>query len=352
MPLVSCFRGIQRRVPASVVGSIPASVGAVFRRTELFFRAVLQWFVARLSVCIVNWNTCDDLQACLQALTENPYTRGQWEIVVVDNASGDGSAAMVRQQFPEAILLANDANENYARGTNQALARATGDLLLLLNPDVQVLPGSLDALAHFLSEHPDAGAVAARLVHGDGRVQKSVRGFPTPSAVLFDMAGLARLFPKSRTLGAWRQTFFPYDSSAAPAPQPMASCFLLTRKAYNTVGGMDERFPLYFNDVDWCLRAKQAGQTIWYTSRATVLHGYGGTTRRNPNVQRIAAWESHRALLRFWAKHYKISGPARALLTALVTLRAWQVTGRWGQSLGRNGGETTPADLRRQLERA
>lgn len=307
----------------------------------------------RLSACIVNWNTRDDLRECLRSLRENPYTRGEQEVIVVDNASGDGSAQMVRDEFPEAVLVANAANESYARGTNQALARATGDLLLLLNPDVQVLAGALNALAAVLAEKSDAGAVAARLVHPDGRVQPSVRGFPEPLPVLFDLLRLPKLFPRSRTLGAYRQTFFDYDSPAAPAPQPMASCFLLTRHAYENVGGMDERFPLYFNDVDWCLRARQAGLGIWYTARAVVIHGYGGTTRRTDAVRRAALWESHRAMLRFYAKHYIgiVPGPLYALMTGVITVGAWARTGRWGESLGRDGGETTPESLHRELER-
>jgi Predicted glycosyltransferases len=311
--------------------------------------------VHRLSACIVNWNTRDDLRACLRALAENPFTRGgaaaaAQEVVVVDNASTDGSAQMVAEEFPEVRLIANAANENYARGTNQALAAATGDGLLLLNPDARVTPGALNALAGFLEAHPDAGGVAPRLVHEDGTTQASVRGFPTPAAVLWDMLGVARVFKKSRALGEWRHTFFDYDT-AAPAPQPMASCLLLTRRAYEIVGPMDERFPLYFNDVDWCLRARDAGVTLWYTPDATVVHGYGGTTKR---VRKAAVWESRRAWLRLYAKHYrdKTPAPLYGLVTTLITLDAWRRTGRWGESLGKDGGETTPESLHRELERA
>ena len=306
----------------------------------------------RLSACIVNWNTRDDLRSCLRALADNPFTRGEQEVVVVDNASADDSARMVREEFPGVRLIANAANENYARGTNQALAAATGDLLLLLNPDARVTPGALDALAAFLEERPaEAGGVAPRLVHEDGSVQASVRGFPTPAAVLWDMTGLSRVFRNSRTFGAWRHTFFDYGTRAAPAPQPMASCLLVPRRVFEAVGPMDERFPLYFNDVDWCLRAREAGFTLWYTADATVVHGYGGTTKR---VRKAAVWESRRAMLRLYAKHYRgrTAAPLYRLATALITLDAWRRTGRWGESLGKDGGETTPESLHRELERA
>jgi GT2 family glycosyltransferase len=303
----------------------------------------------RLSVCLVNWNTRDDLRACLRSLVAHPYTNGTQEIVVVDNASADDSAAMVANEFPNVRLIANSTNANYAAGTNQALAAATGDFLLLLNPDVEVLPGALDTLIHALNTDPNTGAVAAHLQYADGQTQPSVRGFPDPLPILYDIVGLARLFPKSRTFGAYRMAFFDYAQDG-PAPQPMASCFLLSRRCYEAVGGMDERFPLYFNDVDWCLRCYGAGFTIRYSANAIVRHGGGGTTKK---VRRAAVWESHRALLRLYKKHYseKTPRPLYALLTALITLGAWARTGRWGEKLGRHGGETTPESLHRELER-
>jgi N-acetylglucosaminyl-diphospho-decaprenol L-rhamnosyltransferase len=301
----------------------------------------------RLSACIVNWNTKDDLRAGLAALYRFPYTRGDQEIVVVDNGSGDGSAGMVADEFPAVELVANPTNESFAHGTNQAVERASGDLILLLNPDVQVTAGVLDTLAEALMAHPDRAAVAPRLLYPDGQTQRSVRGFPEPLPLLADIFGLARLFPRSR-LGAYRQTAFDYNR-AGSAPQPMASCFLITRDAWDEIGPMDERFPLFFNDADWCLRARKAGRTIWYTPEAAVIHVGGGTTRR---VRRAATWESHRALLRFYDKHYRAttSRPLYALMTALITLGAWARTGCWGKSLGRNGGETTPTSLHRELE--
>ncbi len=268
---------------------------------------------------------------------------------MVDNASADGSAQMVREEFSDVRLIENDTNRNYAAGTNQALAAATGDLLLLMNPDVEVLPGSLDALANALTETPNTGAIAAKLTFPDGKTQPSVRGFPEPLPVLYDILQLSRLFPSSRTFAAYRIPYFDYESDG-PAPQPMTSCLLLTREAYQKVGPMDERFPLYFNDVDWCLRCYREGLGIRYTAKAVVLHKHGGTTR---TVRKAAVWESHRALLRFYAKHDRATtNPLLyALLTVLITIGAWARTGRWGERLGRDGGETTPESLHRELER-
>lgn len=304
-----------------------------------------------LSVCIVNWNTRDDLRECLLALAEHPFTRGMQEIIVVDNGSADGSAAMVRNEFPDAVLIANPDNESYARGTNEALSCVLGgDRLLLLNPDARVTAGALDHLSDTLDADPALAAVGARLIGDDGATQPSVRGFPAPWPLLWDILGLARLFPDSRVLASYRMPYFDYDR-ACDAPQPMASCFLIARKAFEAIGGMDERFPLYWNDVDWCLRAWDAGFRIAYTPDAVVIHSGGGTTRK---VRRAAIWESHRALLRLYAKHYKAKTPSLLyiLLMALITLGAWARTGRWGESLGRDGGETTPESLAREMERA
>lgn len=302
-----------------------------------------------ISVLLVHWNTAPDLAECLEALREHPYTgTGGQEIIVVDNASTDGAAQMVRERFPEARLIENPHNELYARGVNQAADAATGDLLLLLNPDATVQRGTLDTLATFLQSKPDAAAVAPRLVYENNETQPSVRGVPTPDALLGEFMFLSRLFPHSRW-ASWRLPRFDYDAPGE-APQPMASCFLVRREAWEKLGGMDEAFPLYFNDADWCLRAYQAGYRIYYTPTAVATHGYGGTTK---TVRKAAVWESRRAMLRFLGKHYANDSPVvlLAILTALITLEAWARTGRWGQSLGKWGGITTPDRLRGELER-
>lgn len=302
-----------------------------------------------LSVLLVHWNTRDDLRESLEALRDFPYSHGDQEVIVVDNASEDGAAQMVRESFPETRLLANPENELYAHGVNQCAAVATGDFLLLLNPDAQVGAGTLDTLASFLGSHPDAAAVAPKLVHENGTVQKSVRGFPTPVALLGEFLLLSRVWKGSKTWAGWRLPLFDYNSPGE-APQPMASCFLIRREAWQTVGAMDERFPLYFNDADWCLRAYNAGYRIYYTPDTAATHGYGGTTK---TVRRAAVWESRRAMLRFLGKHYadKTAPVLLGLLTILITLDAWVRTKRWGQVLGKWGGETTPDGLRLELER-
>lgn len=267
-----------------------------------------------LSICIVNWNTRDYLRECLTALQTYPVQGAETEIIVVDNASTDGSAVMVAEEFPQAYLVASKENVGYAQGNNEALSRARGEWVLLLNPDVIVHKSSLTLALRFGRDHPKAGAIGARLVGPDGETQRSVRSFPDPWPVLWEYAGLSRRFPRSRLLGAYRMTWFDYDRPAE-VDQPMGSFLLIRRAALDQVGLMDPQFPIFFNEVDWCWRAKrQCGWQIWYTPDVVVTHYGGGSTRQ---VKTRMIRESHRSLLAFYDKHYK--GRIAPLVYALIT---------------------------------
>ncbi len=272
----------------------------------------------RLSVCIVNWNTREYLRECLTALRQYPSVGAEMEVIVVDNASADGSAAMVASEFPSVSLIGNSDNKGYAEGNNQALERASGDFLLLLNPDVVVYPDSLTRALQFMAAHPEAGALGCRLVGMDGETQRSVRGFPDPGPVLWDA--------RSRVFGAYRMTFFDYDR-VSEVDQPMGSFLLLTRAALDRVGLMDPQFPIFFNEVDWCWRAKrEQGFHIYYTPDAVVTH-YGGSSTRQ--VKAAMVRESHRSLLRFYDKHYaRLVPPVRGLIRLSVLLNEWRLTRR------------------------
>lgn len=256
----------------------------------------------------MNWNTRDLLRACLQSLYRYPPDVS-FEVIVVDNASEDGSAAMVRAEFPQVVLIANSENRGYAGGNNQALAQAQGEYVLLLNPDTEVFPDTLDRALAFLEAHPDAGAVGAKQFFPGGRVQASVRGFPTPANLLWEVSGLARLFP--RWLGGYRMRGFTYDGVAV-VEQPMATFLMVRRAVVEQVGLMDEAFPLFFNDVDWCYRIVQAGWRIYFVPEVQILHHGGASTRQ---VRLSAIRESHRALEVFYRKHYR--GRVNPLLYAL-----------------------------------
>lgn len=268
-----------------------------------------------ISICIVNWNTRELLQACLASL---PAACGELrsQVIVVDNASSDGSADMVREQFPWVELIANPENRYYAAANNQALRAATAPLKLLLNSDIETPPGSLGALAAWLGEHPRAGAVAPRLVYPDGRLQHNCRSFPDPGAVIWEALGLSRLFPRSRVLAKWRMTWWDHDDERT-VDQPMASALLLRAQAIEEVGLFDEQFPMFFNDVDLCRRLWDGGWEVWFTPAVTFTHHHGASTRL---ARREMVAESGRSFLRYYRKHYrgKVAWPLYALATGLL----------------------------------
>ncbi len=253
-----------------------------------------------LSIVIVSWNTRDYLHACLSSIERAPDEVSR-EIIVVDNASEDGTVQMVEYDHPEATVIANDENRGYAAANNQGIEVATGEHVLLLNPDIVVHEGALDALVGFLEQRPEAGAVAPRLILPDGSVQASCRSFPTPDIVLYEALGLSRLFPRSRRFGRYRMTWWDYDE-ARPVDQPMASALLLRGSALEDVRGMDEDFPIFFNDVDLCRRLWDAGWQVWFAPEASMDHVGGASTSQVP---REMLRQSHRGFVRFYRKHYR-----------------------------------------------
>jgi GT2 family glycosyltransferase len=260
-----------------------------------------------LSILIVNWNTRDYLRACLASLQKNCADL-EHEIIVVDNASRDGSAEMVRAEFPEVRLFALDENLGFAAGNNFAYEHARGDWIWLLNADTEVLPGAAQAMIEFLKTRPAAGAVASALIDAKTKKpQRSCRTFPTPAALWSEASGLAKCYPRSRRFGFYRMGWWRYND-ARPVEQPMASSFLMRRRAIEDIydsaaGGLfDEAFPIFFNDVDLCLRLWQSDWAIWYLPHARVVHHGGGSTRQ-AGAEMIEV--SHRALKRFYQKHYR-----------------------------------------------
>jgi N-acetylglucosaminyl-diphospho-decaprenol L-rhamnosyltransferase len=252
-----------------------------------------------VSIVIVSWNTKALLEKCLASLQRYAPSES-YEVIVVDNASSDGSAAMVRAQFPQVRLIAQDRNRGYAEGNNIGIRAAKGELILLLNPDTEFIDDSLQRAIEVLRSMPDVGVLAARLLNPDGSTQSSLRSFPRPLPILFDLFGVARLFPRSRFFGRYRYRFFDYEAPAE-VEQPMGTFLLVRREVFDQVGLFDERFPIFFNDVDWCLRTRNAGWKVYYHPDVRIVHHGGAGTRQ---VRKNMVWESHRSLLRFYDKWY------------------------------------------------
>lgn len=269
-----------------------------------------------VSVLIVNWNTRDLLSACLRSI-ERHASATLHEVIVVDNASTDGSAEMVARDFPHTRLLANTVNAGYARGNNQAASAATGEFLLTLNPDTELVDDALERGVSALRSAPSYGALGARLLDPDGSTQRSVRGFPTMLGVFGALSGLDRLLPGS-SLGSYFLRAFDYDSPG-PAPQPMGTFLMFRREALRSVGDpctpFDEDFPIFFNEVDLLWRLDQAGWPCWYDPAVRVLHHGGQSTRQ---VRKSMIWESHKSLVRYLGRHAR--GPARLGLPLAAAL--------------------------------
>ncbi|MBN2171146.1 MAG: glycosyltransferase [Candidatus Krumholzibacteriota bacterium] len=241
----------------------------------------------RISAIWVSYNSGEEIARSLASLRA-AGTRRELELICVDNASPDGSAARLRGE-PGLTVLANDLNLGYARAVNQGIAAATGDAFLVINPDVTVHPGAVDALADFLEAHPRAGIAGARLLNEDGTIQHSCRSFYTFWTILLRRTPLGRLLPRSRALR--RHLMLDFDHAAERRVDwVIGACMLARRRAVAEVGAMDERFFLYFEDVDWCYRMGQHGWEVWYVPAAEMTHVHKrASAARNPFSRSLLA---------------------------------------------------------------
>jgi GT2 family glycosyltransferase len=268
----------------------------------------------KLTVVIVTWNSSADIDACIDSINFGE----EFEVIVADNASGDATVENLRGHH-HIRLVENASNLGYAAANNQGIKLATGEYVLLLNPDTRIELGTLDVLARYLDEHASVGAVAPRLVSPDGKTQFSIRSFPTAASLFWELVGLARLFPKSRLFGRWKMKYFDYEQTDE-VEQPMASCLMIRRSVLVKLDGMDERFPMFYNDVDLSKRMADAGWKTAYLPDARVVHRHGASTRQ---VRAKMIRESHRSAFRYLRKHDR-SGIF--WLKAVVLLPLFEVT--------------------------
>lgn len=241
-----------------------------------------------LSIIIVNWNTQSLLKQCLESICNTIQT------VVVDNASTDGSAQMVRQRFPWVQLLENRENVGFARANNQGIRASTGRYVLLLNSDTVVHPGALENLVGFMDTHPQAGACGPRLLNGDGSLQPSVDPMLTPAREFCRLLFLDRLWPTA----TYRQERWDI-TSPKPVEVIKGACLLVRRSTLEQVGLLDEGYFMYTEEVDLCYRMAQAGWQLWYVPTAVVTH-YGGASSKQIHEQMYL--ELYRSKVRFYRK--------------------------------------------------
>ncbi len=249
-----------------------------------------------LSVIIVNWNTQGLLRQCLQSVYDT-VADISFEVLVVDNASTDGSVEMVEAQFPQARLLRNTENTGFARANNQALAACNGELILLLNSDAVLLPDTARQMLNRMEKESSTGIVGPRIVNPDGSFQSSYMDFPTLWSELLLMTKLHTL-----VYGACFPSHTPEESrEVRSADWVSGACLMIRRQAYEEVGGLDEGFFMYSEEVDWCWRVKQAGWDVVYLPKAEAMHWGGQSSTQVPIARRGLVYGSK---LRFLRKHY------------------------------------------------
>jgi GT2 family glycosyltransferase len=256
--------------------------------------------LVRLSVVIVSWNTRELLRRCLQTLKDE-LTGIDAEVFLIDNNSADGSAGMVATEHSWVRLIANAENRGFAAANNQAFKLASGENILLLNPDTEVLPGAISTMLQFLETHPKAAVVAPQLINTDGSIQRSCRQFPTFKGMLYELIGLSRFFPNRQEFRQYKMLDWNHDDERQ-VDQPEGACLMVRRDIFQEVGTLDEGFFMLFEEVDWCYRIKQQGWEIWFTPTARVIHHYGQSIKQ---VKAKMIWSSHKGLYRFWQKHYR-----------------------------------------------
>lgn len=265
-----------------------------------------------LAVVIVSYNTKSLLRDCLQSVV-NSSSQASYAVCVVDNASTDGSAEMVRAEFPEVQLIDRSSNAGYSVanniglrwfGFNQQDAISADDLPrygLLLNPDTTVPEQAFAEMVAFMDAHPQSGVAGPCVRRPDGSLDKACkRSFPTPAVSLYRMLGLGKLFPKSHTFNSYNLEYLS-DTAVAQVDSVVGAYMQLRREAIEEVGLLDEAFFMYGEDLDWAKRIKDAGWEVWYNGEAEITHVKEAASSQS-SKSRIDFYE---AMWIFYDKHYR-----------------------------------------------
>ncbi|HLF78720.1 MAG TPA: glycosyltransferase family 2 protein [Dehalococcoidia bacterium] len=247
---------------------------------------------------LVSFNARDHLRRCLQTVSE--HMEGEYEVIVVDNASPDASAEMVAGEFPYVRLLRNSRNEGFAIGANAGMRGAAGDVIVLLNPDCELTHDPFSSPADYLRNNPDVGALGIKILDPDGGLQLSVRRFPTLWAALFNRYSLlTRLWPRNPY--SLRYLMSDWDHNAVSDVDWLSgACVMTTRAVLDRVGYLDEAYFWGFEDVDFCQRLHRAGLRVVYYPETNIVHAIGASARTVPAKALIAR---HRGMARYYQSY-------------------------------------------------
>lgn len=252
-----------------------------------------------ISVVIVNWNAKDFLRLCIDSIkaTFPPIT---YSIIVADNASTDGSPDMIAEEYPEVLLLRSQKNLGYTGASNLGMSRADSEYILLINPDLEFKPGAVAAMIDFMQKNEDVGMVGPKLLCEDGSLQYNGRKFPT---FWREFLGVTRLYKFAREYHDKKLSWGRSDFDKTVETDEISGACMLTRKSViDKVGMMDERFFMYYEDVDWCLRVRKAGWRIFYIAEAVVVHFWMKSACQIGVVKSYA--KLYRSQYLYWKKHH------------------------------------------------
>lgn len=250
-----------------------------------------------ISAVVIAYHGMQFISDCLRTLKED-IKEFCHEIIVIDNASTDGTVEFIEANHPDIRLITNDTNTGFAPAVNQGIKACRYDYIWLLNQDIRIRPGCLSALLQCHAALDRPGIVGPRLVGFDGKLQKFCRRLPGMRDAMFNLFGLAGLFPRSRLFNGWKMGDFDHLSSR-PVPQPMGAAMLVHQSCVDDIGLMDESFVIFMNDVDYCERLIEAGYTNYYCYDAVIEHYQGGSTKRHKPKM---IWLSHLGLYAYFRK--------------------------------------------------
>ena len=282
---------------------------------SLLQRQVQERYVSEVSIVVVNYRTEAYLPACLESLKKCDAST-QIDLVLVDNSKGRGAAEILKQHFPNGKLIENDRNLGYAKAVNQGIGASHSEFIFIVNPDTVAKEGALDGLVEFMQTRPDAGVVGPKLINSDGTIQLSCRRFYTLKTVLLRRTFLGKMFRNSPSVK--RHLMLDWDHNSAREVDWILGAAMMVRKAaISEVGPMDERFFLYFEDVDWCYRMRTFGWKVYYYPFSELVHHY----RRQSAEARFG--KAKRAHLESWLRFFE----KWSLLLYLVK-RNWELVSR------------------------
>ncbi|MDD5679709.1 MAG: glycosyltransferase family 2 protein [Candidatus Omnitrophica bacterium] len=252
-----------------------------------------------ISVVIVNWNVRDFLKKSLESIYR--FTEDvDFEVWVVDNNSSDGSGEMVAKEFPQVHLIANKENLGFSRANNMALTKSNGRYVLLLNPDTELIDNSLKAMTMFMDDHADIDAIGCKLIFPDGSLQYSARHFPSLFTDFMESLGLDGAFPKSAFFNYYKMGEWDHDDMR-PIDVPYGASLLIRRNTLEKIGFMDERFFMYYDEIDLCYQIKKNGGKIYFIPDIKIIHNSNRSSNQIPLS--CAEWKLTSKLL-FYEKNY------------------------------------------------